>query len=188
MLLLAQGTPMLCAGDEIGRTQQGNNNAYCQDNAVSWLDWSHADTEFITFVASVLALRRSEPALHHDRWFQPPPCSTGERSLSWATPAGREMQLHDWHDAGQHAFTCLIDASQHDAGHGARHHLVIAFNPGAAPLAMRLPVGHWQVVLDSSGELALGSELADNGVFDMPERALVVLREQVRDKPAPTAT
>jgi glycogen operon protein len=185
-LLLAQGTPMLCAGDEIGRTQQGNNNAYCQDNAISWLDWAHADSGFLAFVASVLALRASEPALHHDRWFQPPACSPGERSLSWSTPAGREMQLHDWHDAGQHAFICQIDASPHDAGHNARRHLLIAFNPGAVPAAMRLPVGHWQVALDSSGELALGTEPAHDGVLDVPGRALVVLRDVVRDKPEAT--
>ena len=85
-LLLAQGTPLLNAGDEIGNSQQGNNNAYCQDNATGWLDWTHADRELLAFVQQVLALRLSEPALRHDRWFKHAPCAPGERSLAWLAP------------------------------------------------------------------------------------------------------
>ncbi len=185
-LLLAQGTPMLCAGDEIGRTQQGNNNAYCQDNAISWLDWASADRDFQAFVAQVLSLRRNEPALRHDRWFHPPPCAPGERSLSWHTPAGREMQLNDWHDMGQHAFACQIDASPGEARDATiRHHLTLAFNPGPAPTAMRLGAGRWQVVLDSSLELAAGTEPAVDGSLAVPAHALVVLRGSAAEQPAP---
>jgi glycogen operon protein len=179
-LLLAQGTPMLCAGDEIGRTQQGNNNAYCQDNATSWLDWPHADGAILAFVSEVIALRKAEPALRYARWFHAPPAAHDERCLSWFTPSGQPMQLNDWHDAGQHAFACRIDASPHDGPDGRRH-LMIAFNPGAEPLAMRLPAGHWQVALDSAGELATGSAVPAKVPFTMPARSLVVLRERTPD-------
>ena len=67
--LLAQGTPMLCAGDEIGNSQGGNNNAYCQDNPTTWLNWTEADGRTTELVAQLLALRAQEPLLRHPRWF-----------------------------------------------------------------------------------------------------------------------
>ena len=181
-LLLAQGTPMLNAGDEVGNSQQGNNNAYCQDNRTGWIDWQHVDRELLAFVQSLLALRRAEPALRHERWFQHAPSAAGERSLAWLTPAGHPMQVHDWHDAGQHAFACRIDASPKDAttaqavGDGSRH-LLIAFNPEATVQAFALPSGHWQVALDSAAELEVGHRPAPHQALDVPAHALVVLRD-----------
>jgi len=178
-LLLAQGTPMLNAGDEIGNSQQGNNNAYCQDNPTGWLDWQHADADLLGFVQRVLALRREEPALHHDRWFQHAPCAPGERSLTWLAPTGHEMQVHDWHDAGQHAFACRIDASPRErqgVQPGCRH-LLIAFNPEAQAQTFTLPPGDWRVALDSAGELVAGSRAAAQLPLSLPARALVVLRD-----------
>ena len=177
-LLLAQGTPLLNAGDEIGNSQQGNNNAYCQDNATGWLDWAHADRELLAFVQQVLALRRGEPALRHDRWFQHAPCAPGERSLAWLAPAGHAMQVHDWHDSGQHAFACRIDAAPkppHDPAQGCEH-LLIAFNPEVQPQPFTLPPGRWQVALDSSGELADGHRADAHQPLAVPAHALVVLR------------
>jgi isoamylase len=178
-MLLAQGTPMLAAGDEIGNSQQGNNNAYCHDNATGWLDWQHADHGLLGFVQRVLALRREEPALRHDRWFQHAPSAPGERSLTWLTPSGHVMQVHDWHDGGQHAFACRIDASPkkiHAAPSGCSH-LLIAFNPEATPLPFTLPPGQWQVALDSAGELAAGHRPAAQQALAVPAHALVVLRD-----------
>jgi glycogen operon protein len=176
-LLLAQGTPMWCAGDEIGRTQGGNNNAYCQDNATSWLDWAKADRELRGFIAAVLALRRSEPALRHGRWFHPPPCAPGERSLAWTTPAGTPMQVHDWHDTSQHAFACQIDASPRNGEVNGSRHLMLAFNPGAGAVEMRLPAGRWQVALDSALTLTPGTDVPIERPLTVPARALVVLRD-----------
>ena len=176
-VLLAQGTPMWCAGDEIGRTQGGNNNAYCQDNATSWLDWAHTDRELFDLVAAALALRRSEPALRHDRWFHPPPCAPGERSLAWTTPAGTPMQVHDWHDTNQHAFACHIDASPRNGEVEGSRHLMLAFNPGASAVEMRPPAGQWQVALDSSLTLAPGTTVPIERPLSVPARALVVLRD-----------
>ena len=175
-VLLAQGTPMWCAGDEIGRTQGGNNNAYCQDNATSWLDWAHADRELCVFIAAVLALRRSEPALRYERWFHPPPCAPGERSLAWATPAGTPMQVHDWHDTQHLAFACQIDAAPRNGEVVGSRHLMLAFNPGASAIEMRLPAGHWRIALDSALTLDVGA-LVPSGLLSVPAHALVVLRD-----------
>ena len=176
-LLLAQGTPMLTAGDEIGNSQQGNNNAYCHDNALGWLDWQQADADLLAFTQSVLALRRDEPALRHPRWFQHAPCAAGERSVAWLTPAGQAMQVHDWHDAGQHAFACRIDASPADAAAGQTGccHLLVAFNPETQAQAFTLPPGHWEVALDTTGEMVAGTVAATS--LTLPAHALVVLRD-----------
>jgi glycogen operon protein len=69
-LLLAQGTPMLLAGDEHGHSQHGNNNAYCQDNALTWLDWNQANSGLTAFTAALIHLRRCIPALTSNRWWQ----------------------------------------------------------------------------------------------------------------------
>jgi isoamylase len=181
-LLLAQGTPMLNAGDEIGNSQQGNNNAYCQDNPTGWIDWQHADRDLLGFVQRVLALRRAEPALRHERWFQNPPSAAGERSVAWLTPGGHTMQVHDWHDAGQHAFACRIDASPRGARKppidqpGCRH-LLIAFNPEPKAQPFVLPSGHWHVALDTAGELAPNGPLAPSQPLVVPAHSLVVLRD-----------
>ena len=173
-LLLAQGTPMLLAGDEFGNSQQGNNNAYNQDNPTGWLDWAHADAGLIAFVQRVLALRREEPALRHPRWFQPAPATAGERSLVWLAPSGHDMQVHDWHDASQHAFACRIDASPMNHGEaGGCRHLLICFNPEAKATPFTLPAGAWQLAIDTSGEL---TSLAVLKTLAVPAQSIVVLR------------
>ncbi|MBI5258428.1 MAG: glycogen debranching protein GlgX [Burkholderiales bacterium] len=188
-LVLAQGTPMLCAGDEIGNSQQGNNNAYCQDNPTGWLDWPQAapgepaefrEPEFLAYVAELLALRRAEPALRHNRWFRAPPAAAGERSLAWLTPAGGEMSVNDWHDAGQHAFACQILNSPHDPpaapGAPSAARLLLAFNPEPQATRFTLPPGLWRVAIDSSAEFASGTALPAVATVAVPARALLVLR------------
>jgi len=177
-MLLAQGTPMLNAGDEIGNSQQGNNNAYCQDNPTGWIDWQQADHALLDFVQRVLALRREEPALRHERWFQHAPCAQGELSVAWLTPAGHPMQVHDWHDAGRHAFACRIDAAPNgiDAAQQGCSHLLIAFNPEADEQPFSLAPGDWQVALDSSGELLPGHSPPAQRPLRVAAHALVVLR------------
>ncbi len=188
-LLLAQGTPMLCAGDEIGRSQQGNNNAYCQDNPGTWLDWAAADDDLAAFVAELIALRRSEPALRHAQWFRACPAPPGERSLVWFTPAGQEMTVADWHDSLHGAFACKILGSPHEGpATPDLPRLLLAFNPAPHATPFVLPAGLWQVAIDSSGELASGSALAAVASFAVPARALVVLRSPARLAPPPSST
>ncbi len=174
-LLLAQGTPMLLAGDEFGNSQDANNNAYNQDNPTGWLGWDRADRDLMAFVQSVLLLRRAEPALRHDRWFTHAPAPPGERSIVWLAPSGHDMQVHDWHDGAQHAFACRIDASAMNglAGGGCRH-LLIAFNPEAAATPFTLPAGDWQIALDSSGELPA---VRPGKPVLVPAHSLIVLRD-----------
>lgn len=180
-LLLAQGTPMLCAGDEIGNSQGGNNNAYCQDNEVGWLDWTQADGSLRDFVAAVLALRRAEPALRHASWFHASSAIPGECTLTWFTPGGAEMHVHDWHDGAQQAFACRIDAGAApatvaSAEPGGSRQLLIAFNPEHTPIAFALPAGPWSLHLDSSGELAPGPVPARPASLAVPAHALLVLK------------
>jgi isoamylase len=116
-LLLAQGTPMLLAGDEFGRTQQGNNNAYCQDNKISWIDWHIAEggSELAEFVRKLIALRKSFPILRRSRFL------TGEynadldvKDVSWLTPNATDIE--DWHDGNARCFGMLIDGRAQATG------------------------------------------------------------------------
>ena len=171
-LLLAQGTPMLNAGDEIANSQGGNNNAYCQDNATGWLDWAAADADLAAFVAQLLRLRREHALLHHGRWFVPPPGGPGDASVAWFTPGGAEMQVHDWHEGGSAAFACQLRCPD-----GRAQALALVFNPEAQPLPFTLANGAWQLLLDSSGELT--SPQFDQAVglpLNVPARSLLLLR------------
>ncbi|HJV70345.1 glycogen debranching protein GlgX [Ideonella sp.] len=170
-LMLAQGTPMLNAGDELGNTQGGNNNAYCQDNPTGWLKWPEADASLTRFVGELVALRRSEPLLRHGCWFSLPPGGPGDASLTWLTPVGTEMHVHDWHGAGCLAFACRIRA--HDPAQPA---ILLLFNPEAAPQPFTLPPGPWTLLLDSSGSLPPTHASAASAHLTAPARSLLVLR------------
>jgi glycogen operon protein len=118
-LLLAQGTPMLLAGDEFGRTQQGNNNAYCQDNEISWINWDFGEREvaLAEFVRKVIALRRSFPILRRSRFL------TGEynadldvKDVRWLTPAATDMEDEHWQDNNARCFGMLMDGRAQASG------------------------------------------------------------------------
>jgi glycogen operon protein len=142
--LFAQGTPLLAAGDEFGRSQRGNNNAYCQDNEISWLDWTHPDSGLVDFTAALIALRGRLPALRQDRWLRDAVRSDGGRDVQWLAPQGRIMGIDDWHDATRHCFGQLL------APPGGAAPTLLIFNPEPAPVAFVLPRGRWQRVLDSA--------------------------------------
>ncbi|VEA68908.1 Glycogen debranching enzyme [Serratia plymuthica] len=128
-LLLSQGTPMLLAGDEHGHSQQGNNNAYCQDNAITWLDWAKADDSFTVYTAALIHLRRQIPALQQDRWWQ-----EGDGSVQWLNAQGQPPAAQEWEQGN---LQLQIRLSQ-------RWLVVVNATPQAAE--MRLPAGDWQVV------------------------------------------
>ena len=163
-LLLAQGTPMLCAGDEIGNSQGGNNNAYCQDNPTGWLNWQQKDIMFLSFVGEVLALRRNHALLRHTDWFMSNGDTNGQPALHWLKPDGCAMQTHDWHDRFAGAFACRIS--------GPTHTLLIAFNPETQIMDFGLP-RRFKVLLDSAQELASNTVVSDR--VSVPSSALVVL-------------
>jgi isoamylase len=96
-LLLSQGVPMLLAGDEIGRTQRGNNNAYGQDNDISWLDWENADEDLLEFTRRLIEMRRRHPVFRRRRWFQGRPIhGSGVTDVGWFRPDGSPMDDEDW--------------------------------------------------------------------------------------------
>ncbi|WP_169949476.1 glycogen debranching protein GlgX [Microbispora sp. H11081] len=98
-LFVSQGVPMMLAGDEFGRTQHGNNNAYCQDNDISWIDWSlvRQEGDLLDFVRRLAALRRAHPVFRRRRFFQGRTVGDESRDIVWLTPSGTEMTDGDWH-------------------------------------------------------------------------------------------
>jgi isoamylase len=106
-LLLATGVPMITAGDELGRTQLGNNNAYCQDNPTSWFDWEDADKELLEFTTALVALRQAHPALRRRRYVTG--ATPGE--VGWFTPNGTPMTDADWRNPVARGLAILVDGS-----------------------------------------------------------------------------
>ncbi len=142
--LLAQGTPMLCAGDELGRTQQGNNNAYCQDNPISWLDWADADDDLIAFTARVIRLRRQAQPFAN-RWYSGLTDAHGLHDLTWLRSDGTALEGGSWRDPSRRVLGCLIGQPGK-----ARAPLLLLVNAESEDHAFQLPAGVWQCVLDSS--------------------------------------
>lgn len=135
-LLIAQGVPMLQAGDELGRTQAGNNNAYCQDNPMTWINWTNIDKPLLDFVHRLTALRRRFPQLRSRTWLTGQTGNNGLRDITWWHPDGRPMQSNDWHGN----VLGLILAPQ-----TPEHETLLAlFNRGAEPCVFRLPEGDWE--------------------------------------------
>jgi isoamylase len=169
-LLLAQGTPMLAAGDEIGKSQRGNNNAYCQDATVSWLDWAHADTAMLALVRRCLALRAAHECLRHDQWFADHADQALLPQVRWLGLDGQPLQAHDWQDTRDVSLVCVFSAPQSAA-------LLAVFHPHEEPAALALQ-GTWRVLLDSTAADA-GEAQRDTvcqEVFEVPARAVVVLQ------------
>jgi glycogen operon protein len=106
-LLLSFGVPLLLGGDEMGRTQQGNNNAYCQDNELTWLDWHRADLELLDFTRRIIALRKAHPVFRRRRFL----AGTEAAELRWFTPAGGPMGPGEWSDGSALAIALYLDGS-----------------------------------------------------------------------------
>jgi glycogen operon protein len=110
-LLLSQGVPMVVGGDEMGRTQHGNNNAYAQDNEISWIDWdpSSKDRELLRFAREVVRIREDNPVLRRRTFLTGRPIEgSGTKDLSWLRPDGGEMQEGDWGDTENHVLGMLL--------------------------------------------------------------------------------
>ncbi len=159
-LLLSQGTPMLLAGDEFGRTQLGNNNAYCQDNEISWLNWKFADKgkSLVRWVQKLTSLRHRYPILRRNLFL------TGEyveelgvKDVTWINANGSEMQSEQWGDGNMRCFGMLLDGRAQTTGirqRGRLATLLIVFNVHHDGVLFKMPEspggGFWRVVLDSN--------------------------------------
>jgi isoamylase len=157
-LLLSQGTPMLLAGDEFRRTQQGNNNAYCQDNEISWVDWDLAtkETALIAFVQRLTKVRHDYPILHRSRFLTGIYNEElGVKDVTWVHPSGEEMRQENW---GAACFGMLIDGRAQPTGlrrRGSDATLLLVLNGGHETVTFAIPatVGseHWALLLDTNG-------------------------------------
>jgi len=146
-LLCSVGTPMLLAGDEMGHSQQGNNNAYCQDNDTTWLNWHEADHALLDCVRRLLELRRRYPSLRIPDWLSDHGQNDRGPSALWLHPDGRGLHGTDWHDTTDRALAVRLHT-----GHLTDAAALILANP--APRARRYiaPPGAWRCVLDSDTE------------------------------------
>jgi glycogen operon protein len=162
-LLLSQGVPMISHGDELGRTQRGNNNGYCQDNALTWVDWANADDDMAAFAGKVSALRAEHPVFRRRRFFNGRPVRqrgfTGRPDISWFRPDGSEMTEEDW-DSGFGKSIAVYLNGQGIPGLDARGHritddsFVLCFNAHHEPIEFRLPPkgfgAKWRPVVDTA--------------------------------------
>ena len=116
-LLLSQGTPMLLAGDELGQTQKGNNNAYCQDNETSWIEWTNREADDVglaEFARRLIELRRKHPVFRRPRFFHGQVTERGAKDITWVAPSGHELAPHEWNEPWRHTLGVLLSGETGD--------------------------------------------------------------------------
>ena len=192
-LLLSQGVPMILHGDELGRTQGGNNNAYCQDNEVAWVDWkSGEDDHAMThFTGALAAFRAQHPVFRRRRFFEGKPIRKGDelRDIAWFTPAGEEMQEQNWDDGFGKSIVVFLngDAIADRDSRGERvvdDSFLMAFNAHHEDIEMTVPSSDygpgWGLVVDSCAGTVASTPMNDivpaGGTFTIPARSVVVLQ------------
>ncbi len=181
-LLLSQGVPMLSGGDEIGRTQGGNNNAYCQDNEISWHDWEHVDEDLLAFTTRLIELRRAHPTFRRRRFFQGRPIRDTV-DVSWCKPDGSEMTDEDWEDGHARSVGLFIDGTAiADVDPRGQEvvddSFVLLLNAADEPIEWTLPP-QWArpatVVVSTTDPAMEGTSPGD--ALTLPARSLVVLSD-----------
>jgi isoamylase len=200
-LFLSLGAPMLLAGDEIGRTQRGNNNAYCQDNAVSWFDWTLDDREadLQAFVRRLVEIRAENPVLRRKTFLDGVKLRpSGYKDITWFAPSGHEMRLVDWSRPGAHALAYRLggDAIDDlDATTGNRIEgptLLVVMNAADAAIEFHLPrVPHrvgaaWRMLIDTRHPRGEPQHAILSGGVSLPldARTLVLMRQLTWDETA----
>jgi glycogen operon protein len=177
-LLLSCGVPMLLGGDELGRTQQGNNNAYCQDNPTSWIDWSGVDEARLSFVRRLLELRREHPVFRRSRYLT----GSAVDDLEWFTTAGTPMAEGDWDDPSARCVTIYLDARSvalPDERAVPDSDFLVLINGWWEETAFTLPdvgPGDWVEELQTHDPAAHPAAHQRSGSVDVAARSIVVLR------------
>jgi isoamylase len=188
-LLLSQGVPMILSGDELGRTQHGNNNAYCQDNEISWLDWnlSPPDRNFLAFVRRMIRIRKEHPVFHRRRFFQGRRIKgAGVKDITWLTPAGEEMSDEEWNNSFARSLGLqmagILEDEQDAQGRPEEdddfllllnaHHEEIPFTIPPYPEDAR-----WEVLVDTSFAAGLKRDgfFKPGNEYPLKDRSMVVL-------------
>jgi glycogen operon protein len=188
-LAFAQGVPMISHGDELSRTQRGNNNAYCQDNEITWVDWSLDDRDraFLEFARQVFAIRAANPVLRRRTFFRGGPVgANGEKDVAWLRPDGQEMSEGDWRDAENRVLGMLIHGEATDEVdergrpiHGAT--LLLLLNASSASCYFTLPAmdrpGVWSELANTSRR---GPRTAKGAGVSLEAQSLILLRHEPR--------
>jgi glycogen operon protein len=187
-LLLSQGVPMLLAGDELGHTQGGNNNTYCQDNELSWLDWNLDDRQqsFLAFVRQVAHIWKEQPVFQRRKFFQGRPIrGTGIKDLSWFGPDGQEMSDEAW-DAGYVKCLGVRLAGDEIGDKNERGEpligdtILLLLNAHHEPIPFALPAArpehHWLLLLDTSKASSEPAEIEPSKQFELQGRSVAIFR------------
>ncbi|MBU4425438.1 MAG: glycogen debranching protein GlgX [Desulfobacterales bacterium] len=186
-LFLSQGVPMLLAGDEIGRTQGGNNNAYCQDNEISWLDWSldGQEKELLEFTRQLIRLRHEHPVFRRKSFFMGRKLFGSHlKDIEWIKPDGTEMTEQDWNQSSFHTIGILLagDAIGEFNEKGRRitdSTFMLLLNAGPDPVPFKLPVSAqpWQLIVDTFKPNRADSEIPETE-FSMKGRSIALFCEK----------
>jgi glycogen operon protein len=188
-LMLSQGVPMLSHGDELGRTQRGNNNGYCQDNELTWIDWalSRDDTAHLEFTRRVIQMRKDHATLRRRRFFRGAAWHGGESDLgdiAWFTPDAEHMTDDDWNTSFARSLMVFLNGDRilEPDERGERivaDSLLLLLNAGDDPLGFVLPPAdygaRWSVVLDTNERLRTGSSIAAGRGTRLEAHSVVVL-------------
>jgi isoamylase len=191
-LLLSQGVPMLCAGDEIGRTQMGNNNGYCQDNPISWLNWNlqPQDRDLLAFAQRIINLRKRHPVFRRRRFFQGRPIKGASvKDVLWLNPGGNEMNEDEWRDPSLHCLGMFLsgqglDETDERGRKLGDENFLVLFNAHHEDVGFTLPAfrpgARWSAWMDTSREGGLRPvEPYDAGSgYPLEARSMVVLMER----------
>ncbi|MCC9134795.1 glycogen debranching protein GlgX [Pontibacter silvestris] len=191
-LFLSQGVPMMVAGDEISRTQKGNNNAYCQDNEISWLNWEKADKDLLAFTQKLIDLRKKHPIFCRRRWFQGLPIKgVGLDDIAWFLPEGKEMTEENWnHDFAKSLAVFLNGQGLRSRGPKGEQivddSFYVIFNAHYEPLNYKLPPKNygtkWTKIVDTSESRVEeeGKAYGPSKTIKVEGRSVVVLHHPVK--------
>ena len=195
-LFLSQGTPMLLAGDELGRTQQGNNNAYCQDNEINWFDWQHISDEnrcLQLFTKYVIALRNKYPLLVSKKYIHKPKDQVKEkwRSVRWVSSSGNEMEDANWNDPENHSIGWILEERtrrpEDENSSDANSLLLVLFNSGNEDVEFHLPeekgVMRWQFLLDTceTDGVPCDETIAIESKLNLRSKSMLLLNAEFND-------
>ena len=185
-LLLSQGIPMLLGGDEQGRTQGGNNNAYCQDNEISWFDWDSMDGTMVAFTSRLIALRRDHPIFHRRRWFHGRALHGKDVvDVAWLRPDGTEMEDADWESGFAKSIAVYLNGDEMHSTDSFGHPVVddsflVVFNAHHDGVTFNLPPERfrvaWVKVVDTADGFAVGDQFKAGEALEVEARSLVLLR------------
>ncbi|MGN6324711.1 glycogen debranching protein GlgX [Pseudolysinimonas sp.] len=199
-LLLSQGVPMILHGDELGRTQNGNNNGYAQDSEITWVHWDQADQSLIEFTAALVGLRREHPTFRRSRFFDGRPVRRGEGEpvpdIVWLKPDADPMTPEDW-EAGFGRTIGVYLNGQGIRGKDARgqrivdRHFLVYFSAHDEDVQLTLPdadyAAEWDVMVDTSGERLGGDTFMAGAPCDVGAHSILVLCEHRPDAPTDDA-